>query len=312
MNKLGRLVALQHRDFRLLWFGQLFSSVGSEMQMIAVNWHVFELLRGTTTTLTLFGREWALGAEALGLGMLGLVRIVPILVFALLGGIMADTRDRRTIIIVSQVVQAAIAVVLATLTLTGNASIGSLYLLTAIDAAAFAFDQPARQALVPHLVPRKHLTNAISLSTLLFYLGTVFGPAIAGVLIAQFEIGAVYGVNAVSFGTVLVALLLMRYRGRAAERRGGSLWQAVREGLRFTYRARILWSTSLLDFLATFFGSVRTMLPIIAGSMLGLGVAGYGLLATAQPVGAVIAGSVGVDVGSVGGVDSVGSVGVGG
>ena len=287
-----RLVALQHRDFRLLWFGQLVSTIGSQMQIIAINWHVYELLRGEAYTLSLFGREIGLNAGALGLGALGLVRIVPIVLFALLGGMLADTRDRRQLLIWTQSAAALFAAILSAITLTGHASIPAIYLLTAAGAAAFAFDNPARQALVPNLVPLEHLTNAVSLNTLLWQIGTIVGPALAGVLVGAFDIGVVYAINALSFVAVLIALLLMHYRGRAAAQDTGLGWKAMIEGLRFTYGSRIIWSTMLLDFFATFFSSARTMLPIVAGDVLGVGVQGYGLLSTAQPVGAFIAGAI--------------------
>ncbi len=288
----SRLVALRHRDFRLLWIGQLISTTGSQMQVIAVNWHVYQLLRGDIYGLSLFGREIGLGAEALGLGTLGLVRIVPIIAFALLGGMLADTRDRRRLLIWTQSAAALFASALAAITLTGNVSVGAIYLLTAAGAAAAAFDGPARQSLVPNLVPREHLTNAVSLNTLLWQIGTIVGPAVAGVLVGVFDIGVVYAINALSFMATLGALLLMDYRGRAAARNAGLGWQAMVEGLRFTYHSRIIWSTMLLDFFATFFSSARTMLPIVAGDILRVGPEGYGLLTTAQPVGAVIAGTV--------------------
>lgn len=287
-----RLVALQHRDFRLLWFGQLVSTIGSQMQIIAINWHVYELLRGESYTLSLFGREIGLNAGALGLGALGLVRIVPIILFALLGGMLADTRDRRQLLIWTQSAAALFAAILSAITLTGHASIPAIYLLTAAGAAAFAFDNPARQALVPNLVPLEHLTNAVSLNTLLWQIGTIVGPALAGVLVGAFDIGLVYAINALSFVAVLIALLLMHYRGHAAAEDTGLGWKAMIEGLRFTYGSRIIWSTMLLDFFATFFSSARTMLPIVAGDVLGVGVEGYGLLSTAQPVGAFIAGAI--------------------
>lgn len=287
-----RLVALQHRDFRLLWFGQLVSTVGSQMQIIAINWHIYELLKGDTYAISLFGREIGLAAEALGLGTLGLVRILPIVLFALLGGMLADTRDRRRLLIWTQGAAAFFAAILAAITLTGNASVAAIYLLTAAGAATFAMDQPARQSLVPNLVPREHLTNAVSLNTLLWQIGSIVGPALAGVLVGAFDIGLVYAMNALSFVAVVVALLMMRYRGRAAAQDTGLGWSALLEGLRFTYRSRIIWSTMLLDFLATFFSSARTMLPIVAGDILGVGVEGYGLLSTAQPLGALIAGAI--------------------
>jgi MFS family permease len=292
MDKIPRLVALRYRDFRLLWIGRLLSTVGSQMQLIAVNWHIFELLQDQIYTVTLFGRSLDLGAEALGLGTLGLVRVIPIAVFALLGGVLADTRDRRALLIWVQTAALLFAALLAFLTLSGRISVPLIYLLTAAGAAAAAFDAPARQSIVPNIVAEEHLTNAVSLNTLQWQLATIIGPAIAGVLVSVFDVGLVYAINAFSFAAVIVALLLMDYRGGAATTTAGLGWEALGEGIRFTYNAKIIWGTMLLDFFATFFSSARTMLPIVASDILGVGPEGYGLLATAQPVGALLAGSV--------------------
>ncbi len=289
-----RLAALRYRDFRLLWLGQLISQMGTQMQFIAVNWHVYRLLRDESYTLSLFGRSFALGVEAMGLGVLGLVRVLPVMLFALVGGILADTHDRRLLLIQTQLVAALLALVLAAVTLSGSITVWALYALTAAGAAVSAFDEPAEQAFVPQLVPRRHLSNALSLNILLWQIGTIVGPAIGGVLLASFDIGLVYVLNALSFGAVVVALLLIRYRPAAREESGVPRpvvsWGAMLEGFHFIRRSQIMWSTMLLDFWATFFSSARTMLPIVAGQMLGVGAAGYGLLATAQPVGAQLAG----------------------
>jgi len=287
-----RLAALQHRDFRLLWFGQLISTIGSYMQLIAVNWHVYELLKDDTYSLSLLGRDFALGAGALGLGTLGLVRILPVILFALVGGMVADVRDRRQVLIWTSVAAALFAAILASLTLTGRISVGSIYLLTAAGAAATAFVEPAQQALIPNLVPRQHLTNAISLNYLLLQIARITGPALAGVLVSLFSLGTVYTLDTLTFLVVIVALLLMRYRKPTTGETSGLGWQALLDGLKYTYRTKLIWSTMILDFLATFFASARTMLPIVASEVLGVGVAGYGLLATAQPVGAVLTGAV--------------------
>ena len=285
-----RFVALRHRDFRLLWFGRLVSAVGSNMQLIAVNWHVVELLSGQTYPLSFGPWSVELDAEALGLGTLGLVRIVPIIVFALLGGMVADNVDRRRILLWTQSASLLFSGALAFLTLSGQASVGWVYLLSAAGAAATAFDEPARQSLVPNIVPRADLTNAVSLTTLLHYISRVMGPGIAGVLIGVSGVGTVYVVDAFSFLAVLIALLLMSYRRPPGQPRSGFQWQALVEGIRFSYRSRLIWSTMLLDFFATFFSSARTMLPLVARDILGVGAEGYGILATAQPVGAILAG----------------------
>lgn len=287
-----RFPALKYRDFRLFWGGRFISTLGSQMLMIALNWHIFALLRGTEYTVHIFGKAIALGADALGLGGLGLVRIVPIVIFALLGGLVADALDRRKLMLVTQSLAALLSLLLAILTFTDTVSVAAIYAISAGAAAITAFDEPARQSLVPHLVPRKHLTNAVSLNTLLWYTGTIIGPGLAGLMIAAIGTGWVYTVDAVSFGGVIVALALMDYRGQETTGRGGLGWDALKEGVRFTRRTPLIWSTMLLDFFATFFSSARTMLPIVATDILGMGVQGYGLLATAQPVGAVLAGAV--------------------
>ncbi len=290
-NRLSRLVALQHRDFRLLWAGQLISMIGTQMQITAVNWHIYELLRGASYSVTLFGRTFDLGAEALGLGALGLVRIIPIILFALLGGMVADTYDRRQALMFTVGAAAVLASLLATITLNGRESLVSIYLLTAALSAAGAFENPARQSLVPNLVPREHLTNAVSLNTLMWQIGTIVGPALAGIMISSLNIGTVYLANALSFFAVLVALAAIRYRGTPDRMHvSGFSWRAMMEGLHFVYHSRLIWSTMLLDFFATFFSSARTMLPLVASDILHVGPVGYGILSTAQSLGAVIAG----------------------
>ena len=300
-----RLAALRYHDFRLIWFGEMVSTIGSQMQIVAVDWHIFQLARGQIITLRPFGMTINLDAGALALGTLGLVRVLPIIVFALLGGILADTQDRRKLMLWTRVIAAVFAGLLAFLTLNGQAVPLVIYLLTAAGASATAFDNPARQALVPNLLDRKDLANAVSLNTLMFQIATIGGPALAGLLIgavsgnstsavdsvqANAHIGIIYLINALSFVFAIGAILMMQYRGKAAAMQTKVGWGSLIEGLRFTYRSRIIWGTMLLDFMATFFASARTMLPIIATSILHVGPEGYGLLLTAQPLGAMIAG----------------------
>ena len=177
------------------------------------------------------------------------------------------------------------------LTLSGNDTMLAIYLLTAVGGATSAFASPAQQAIVPNLVRDEDLTNAVSLNTVLWNLTTIIGPALAGAVLASLSVGLAYAVSAVLMGAMIVTLALMHFRAAPRVARDAGLGlQPLLEGVRFTYHERIIWSTMLLDFFATFFSSARTMLPIIASDILGLGAAGYGLLATAQSVGAVLAG----------------------
>jgi MFS family permease len=285
-------VALQHRDFRLIWLGSFVSVIGTQMQLVAINWHIFQLLQGTTVTLDLFGFQLSLNPEALGLGGVGLARVIPIALFAILGGALADVRNRRTLLLWTNGAAALFALILALLSFAHLDSVWTIYLLTALTSATAAFSGPAFQSLVPNLVPEEHLTNAISLNSLSFQTATITGPALAGVVMAAANVGAVYALNAISFVTIIVALLLIRYRGGAAARDTGLNWAAIVEGWHFVRRTRIIWGSMMLDFLATFFSSANTMLPLVAGQILNVGAGGYGLLATAQAMGSLMTGVV--------------------
>ena len=286
----GRWASLRHRDFRLLWLGLFVSFIGAQMQVTAVNWQVFELARGVNTTVSLFGQNMQLSGDALSLGMIGLARVLPILVFALVGGALADSTDRRVVMLVSQIAAMASAGLLAFLTLFGQASLGVIYAMTIVNSAASALGAPARQAMVQNLVPREEFTAAVGLNSLAMQIAQIGGPALAGLLIGTVDIGWVYIVNTVSFLGTVLAVVLMHYRD---PRRGSPPkveWSAITDGIRFVFRERLLRSTMLLDFWATFFSSARTMLPIVAADLLKTDAAGYGLLSTAQAAGSLVAG----------------------
>lgn len=288
--KLNFPSSLRYRDFRLFWSGLFVSVVGSQMQLIAINWHIYDLLRGQTYTVDLLGRTISLNAQALGLGTLGLVRVIPIILFALFGGMLADTRNRRQLLLFTEAFDVFVAAVLAFLTLTGRVTVLHIYLITAGLAAMNALEGPSRQSLVPHLVPAKHFANAVSVQTVMQTVAAVIGPALAGLIVGYFNVGHVYAINAVSFVGDFASLYFLHYRGEAAARTTGLGFDALFEGLRFVFRTPIISSTMLLDFIATFFSSARTMLPIIASDILGVGAIGYGWLASADSLGAALAG----------------------
>ena len=270
------LVAFQHRNFRLLWVGLLLSFTGSYMQNAALLWHVSLLAPPDS--------------KALALGMVGLVRVVPIITFSMIAGVMADAHNRRRLMIVTQSGAALVAVALAAATWNGLSSLWPLYALAALGGAVNAFDLPARQSLLPTLVPREHLPSAISLNAIVMQSAAVAGPALGGVVIATAGLTWVYVVNALSFSFVIAGLLMMRGvpdRPDAAQAGNDISWRAAREGLHFVFRSPLIRSTMLLDFCATFFSTGMALLPIFAQDILQVGPEGYGWLYAAPATGAV-------------------------
>jgi len=269
------LVALRHRNFRLLWAGQLVSMAGSMMQNAALLWHVSLLVPPHQ--------------RGLALGMVGLVRIVPIVGFSLVSGVLADALDRRRLMVVTQSGMALAAAALAALAFTHVRAVWPLYALAALGSAFGSFDGPARNSLIPSLVTRRDLPNAITLNTIMFQTASVVGPALGGIVIGELGVGWAYALNAGSFLCVIAALLAMRDLPERAESAPRIALSAAREGLAFVFRAPLIRSTMLLDFIATFFASATALLPIYAQDILRVGARGYGMLSAAPSVGAMVA-----------------------
>ncbi|HSE17989.1 MAG TPA: MFS transporter [Pyrinomonadaceae bacterium] len=276
--------ALRHRDFRLLWLGQIVSVTGSQMQFVAINWHVYLLTK-----------------SAFALGLVGLFRGVPIIVCSLAGGVIADAVDRKKLMIVTQTVMLVSAALLTAGTLAGLESVWPIYLLSAFAAAAQAFDTPARQAFMPTLVPEEDFPNAVSLGIIVFNVAIIVGPAIAGFILAETGPAIIYGVNALSFLAVIGALIAMQTSGKPDLQRGrreALSFGALKEGLRFVWHTPIIVQTMTLDFAATFFASATLLLPIFAQERLHVGARGYGFLAAAPAIGSVLTALVMARIGS--------------
>ncbi|HXD20826.1 MAG TPA: MFS transporter [Vicinamibacterales bacterium] len=267
---------LRHRNFRLIWIGLMLSFTGSFMQNAALLWNVSLLVPPDR--------------KGLALGAVGLVRVVPIVIFSMISGVVADAWDRRKLMLLTQSGSAVVAAGLAALALAGNTSVWPVYALAALSSAVGAFDLPARQSLVPSLVPREDLPNAISLNTIMQQTSQVLGPALGGIVIASMNVGWAYVFNAVSFAAVIVALLMMRDvpRPEHPASMDAVSWEAALEGLRFVFRSPLILSTMLLDFFATFFSSATALLPIFAQDILHVGARGYGWLYAAPAVGATM------------------------
>jgi MFS family permease len=273
-RRLAPFAALKYRDFRLLWIGQLISGAGTEMQRVAIGWHIY-LLTGS----------------ALALGLVGLVRFLPIVIFSLVGGVFADTHDRRRIMLITQSGMMLFAAALGLLTHTGTISVVLIYLLSALTSATSAFDAPARQSLAPNLVSREHLANALSLNNVMHQTSHIVGPALAGFVISWKGVAAVYWINAASFLAVLLGVFLMKIRAQHPEGKAQINLASLLEGVRFVLRSRMILSTTLLDFFGTFFSASSTLFPIFAHEVLKVGPRGLGILYSAQSIGAVTAGA---------------------
>jgi len=264
--------SLKHKKFFYLWLGQLISITGTQMQIWALFWHINQL-----------------NDNPMALGGIGVARIVPVIIFSLIGGALADSMDRRKVMMTTQTIAALLALSLGLLTQFGNITIWHIYVITALQAVAVAFDGPSRQALVPNLLPKKDLANGFSMTFTAFQIGGVLGPALSGVVIAMAGQAAVYYFNGISFAAVLIGLFLIGNVPQSfAEKAAGVSMEAIREGVRFILGKPIIFSSMMLDFVATFFASASTLMPIIATDVLKVGVVEYGYLSAAPAVGAVI------------------------
>jgi MFS family permease len=269
------VVALHHRNFRLLWLGTLISMAGSMMRQTALLWQVSLLVPADQ--------------KALALGGVGLMRFVPVVVCSLFAGVVADAFDRRRVLLLTNTALGLISAALALLTLSGKATLGSVYLLAALTAAVSTFDNPARSSLFPSLVPREALANAISLNSILFQAAAVTGPLLGGALIATHNVGVVYACDALSFLALLASVWAIKPPEAATQApRARFELRAIWAGFAFVFGKPLIRSSMLLDFFATFFASSTTLLPIFAQDVLHVGARGYGLLSAATAVGAVL------------------------
>src|SRR5512143_505764 len=184
--------ALRHRRFTLIWSGLIISVIGTQMQQWVLFWHISQLSKAP-----------------IAVSIVGGVRFVAVLAFALVGGLVADRYNRRLILFLTQSISTLLALALGLLTLFHVIQLWHIYMLTAIQASAMAFDLPARQALVPNLVPREDLPSAFSLQSIAFNTGAIAGPALSGLVIAYWGLAAAYYFNAISFLAVIAALALM-------------------------------------------------------------------------------------------------------
>ena len=264
--------ALHYRDFRLLWFGAFTSTTGTWMQTVAQGWVVLNMTR-----------------SAFLLGVDGFLSTGPMLIFSLFGGVVADRVDRRKIMLLSQYLQMSFAFILAALIWAGNVEVWHILLLSFLTGSAQSFSGPSYISLLPLLVKREDLPNAVAMNSMQFNLARVIGPTLAGVALAAWGAAICFAVNGLSFLAVILSLLLIRVpppAKRTDERTG--IMDEMRAGFRFVSSRPRLVVLTFLAFVGTFLGMpIITMLPFYTTTIFGLGAKGFAWMMTTYGLGSV-------------------------
>ncbi len=261
---------LSNRNYALLFWGQLISATGTQMQVVAVVWQVYLLTH-----------------SAVALGLIGLLQAIPRLLLSLVGGVFADRFDRRKLLLIIEAAMATSSVVLALCTHFRVITIVIIYIVVLISASVSAFEFPTRQAIIPTLVPRSQLASAITLSSAMMQLTFAIGAAFGGYTVAWLGVVNTYWLDVFSYLAVIGSILLMIVPRIPVEKRAQSSIGALIDGIHFLRSHPIILAVLSLDFFATFFGSPRALLPIYASDILHVGPQGLGILLAATSIGAV-------------------------
>jgi MFS family permease len=269
----GRLSVLSHRNFTLLWVGQVVSNAGSWMQILAQGILVYQLTD-----------------SPFYLGLVAAARAVPMIVLPPMGGVIADRLPRLRLLKFTQSVQLVIALVLAVLISADVIQIWQIILASFLAGVVNAFDQPSRQALIPDLVPRQDLAKAIALNSSAWQGASLFGPSLAGLTVALIGIAGAFYINALSFVAVIVALYMMKdVPERSATPSGRGLTHDLKAGLRYSASVRLILHLIILSTITSIFGrSYTQLLPALGKDVFGLGGLGLGILYSAPGAGAII------------------------
>jgi MFS family permease len=261
---------LRNRNYALLFWGQLISATGTQMQVVAVAWQVYLLTH-----------------SAVALGIIGLLQAIPRLLLSLVGGVFADRFDRRKLLLIIETVMATSSVVLAICTHFRVITIAIIYIVVLISAGVSAFEFPTRQAIIPTLVPRSQLAGAVTLSSVMMQLTFVIGAAFGGYTVAWLGVVNTYWLDVFSYLVVIGSILLMIVPRIPVEKRAQSSVGALIDGIHFLRSHPIILAVLSLDFCAMFFGSPRALLPIYASDIMHVGPQGLGILLAATSLGAV-------------------------
>jgi len=263
--------ALRYRDFRLIWTGAFLSTTGTWMATVAQGWIVLSMTN-----------------SAFLLGVDGFLATGPMLIFSLFGGVVADRVERKKIMLFSQYLQMSFAFILAALLFSGNVKVWHIFLLSFLTGSAQSFSGPAYISLLPLLVRREDLPNAVAMNSMQFNLARVIGPVLAGIALAAWGAAICFAVNGLSFLAVIAALLLIRSPPVRPSSEQGGLFDEMKEGFRFVAHRPKLQMLTFLAFAGTFLGMpIVTFLPVVAKSIFGLEAKGYAWMMTTYGLGSV-------------------------
>jgi predicted MFS family arabinose efflux permease len=262
--------AFQYRDFRLMWFGACTSSIGTWMQIVAQGWLIYRL----SHSAFLLALDQFLGG-------------IPIFLFSLIGGVVADRTERRKILLLSQYVQMASAGVLTVLVAGGWVHVWHILCLSFVSGLAQAFGGPAYQALIPTLVDREDMPNAIALNSIQFNMAVTIGPALAGQALAKLGEKWCFGLNAVSFLAPIISLSMIAARYLPATTTE-SMFSSLKQGIKFVRKQGSMEALTLLAFCMTALSMpMRTYIPVFVKDIFGRGPETYGNLLSLMGVGSI-------------------------
>lgn len=266
--------ALRHRNYKLFWWGQSISLIGTWMQIVAQSWLVLQIT-----------------GSAVDLGILGALQMLPMLIVGPFGGVLADRWRKRDLLVATQAVQLLLALVLAVLVSTHLVQMWQIYVLAALLGLSSAVDMPVRQAFVMEMVGREDLINAVALNSMQFNAARVVGPALAGLSIAAIGISGSFYANGISFIPVIIGLLAMRSDHFFAlpQVEHASVLESLREGCAYVWRTPIVLAVTLVvGLLGLFAFNINVLLPIFAQDILKVGPTGFGMLGAASGIGSLL------------------------
>ncbi|KPK72458.1 hypothetical protein AMJ87_04645 [candidate division WOR_3 bacterium SM23_60] len=266
------LAALHHRNFRLFWFGQMISLIGTWMQNVAQGWLVLQITNSPFL-----------------LGLVSMLGTLPVLIVSPIGGALADTLNKRTVIILTQVTAMTLAFVLATLVLTKHVQYWHIVILASTLGITMSIDAPTRQSFVVEMVGKKDLLNAIALNSSIFNLARILGPALAGLIISAIGIVLCFYLNGISYLAVIAGLLLMRGNFSPAKKQRARVIEDIRDGFGYARRdKRIMALITLVAISSIFIMPYAMLMPVFARDILHVGPKGLGILLSAAGIGALI------------------------